>query len=153
MQVKHLLRFFSPWPPSRVVWPNYELVLFQPQSGTAPSLGFTANITSNLNPASLFNFLLGHYPSLSMSWPPPSPPTQPVDWSAPLFYHPIISLLFWSLIAYPPGQASNSDNLHFSSCAICLSDLNLLPRSLSYPSPPRCDLVSAVSSPVKCYSA
>ena len=67
-----LLLLFS-WPPACTVWPNYEVVLLQPWSGTAPSLGSVSNITSYINPAPLSNCLMGPFPSPSVSWfPPPS---------------------------------------------------------------------------------
>ena len=139
---KFQMLLFS-WPPACTVWTNYEVVLLQPWSGTAMRLVFIYNIMSYLNPDPPFKCLLDLFPSPSVSWLPPHPPL--LDWSAPLFLHPILSLLFWSWIACPYGMASTTSGLHRTSCAHCIAALDLIPRSSSSP---RRAPVSAASPPV-----
>ena len=50
-----LLFFLFSWPPACAVWPNYELVMFQPWSGISPSLGSVATVTSYLSLSHCFN--------------------------------------------------------------------------------------------------
>ena len=98
------------WPTARAVWPNYEVVLFQPWSGTDPSPGSVANFTSYLNPDPPFNYLLGILPSPYVPLLPSHPPH--LDWAAPLFFRPTPPLLFRSWINFPPGQSSTTAGLH-----------------------------------------
>ena len=133
------------WPPAREVWPNYEVGMFQPWSGTDPSLGSVANVTSYLYPSHCFNCFLDLYPSPSVYRLPPHPP--PLYWAAPLFA-PISSPSYdlgTPVYMYerplPPASTTHP-------CARCLAALGLLPRSLSTPSPPLRDPVSCASSPV-----
>ena len=88
-----LLLFF--WSPAHAVWPNYEVVLFQPWSGTDPSLGSVANITSYINVAPPLNSLLNLFPSPSVSLIPPPP--------------------YWFWIAFPLGQVCTPAVLHHLS--------------------------------------
>ena len=62
-----LVMFFFPWPPARAVWPNYEVVLLPPWSGTASSLSSVTNITFYLNPALPLTCLLDSFPSPSVA--------------------------------------------------------------------------------------
>ena len=67
----YLLLLFS-WPPGRVVWPDYEVVMFQPRSGTATSLGSVANVTSYLS-------LIHHSTVLwILTLQPPCPDSLPI---------------------------------------------------------------------------
>ena len=98
------------WPTAREVWLNYEVVMFQPWSGTAQNLGSVTNIMSYLQPAPPFNWFIDLFLSTSVSWFPPH--TLPLGWYAPLFPHPNIPFLFWSCITCPPEQESTPADLH-----------------------------------------
>ena len=64
-----LLLLFS-WPPARAVWQNYEVMILQTWSVTAPSLGSVANVTSYIIPVPTFKCFLDPSSSLSVSQPP-----------------------------------------------------------------------------------
>ena len=61
-----MLMLFS-WPLARSVRPNYDVVMFQPRSGTAPSLGSFVDVMSYINPVLPFNYLLDLFLSPSVS--------------------------------------------------------------------------------------
>ena len=59
--------------------------MFQPLSGTGPSLGFITNVTSYLSPPHHFNCFMDLSLSPSVSLLPNHPP--PLDLDSPLFFH------------------------------------------------------------------
>ena len=56
-----LLLLLFVWPPARAVWPNYEVVMFQPWSGTVPGLGSVASVTSELTPPHICQLQYGYF--------------------------------------------------------------------------------------------
>ena len=102
------------------VWPNYEVVMFQPWSGNAQNLCSIANVVSKINPAPLFSTVFWIFCFASPSVSLLSPHQTPLNWSTPFFLYPIIPLLFRSWISYPPGKTSTPAGIQRLS-------LNLLP--------------------------
>ena len=121
----YLLLLFS-CPPARAVLPNYEVGVFQLQSGTAPSLGSVDNVISYLSPYNCFNCFMDHSLSPSVYQLPYHP--QPLDWAATLF-------------------APNFP-LSFRSWNACLNKRQFLPASNACPA--LAFLPSSTCSPVPC---
>ena len=92
--MRDLLLCFS-WPPACAVWPNYEVLLLQPISGTTKSLGLVPNITSYLKSAPPFNCLMDIFSSPSVSWLTPPSATLRLSYTTILSpdYPPSISFL------------------------------------------------------------
>ena len=87
--MRHVYQLFT-WPPALAVWSNYEVVMFQPWSGTAPILGSVAIVAPSLLLTSYLK-TLSHYSTVFWIRPlhplctdPPSH-LPPWDWAAPLF--------------------------------------------------------------------
>ena len=130
-----LLLFFRP----RVcaVWPNYEVVVFEPNSGTDPNLGSVANVTSKLKPAPLLStvFWIFIYPSPYVFLPPPLSATFGLSYTSVLHY--IILLLFRSWISCPPVQTSTPISPQHPSLRSLSSHPLHAPQHTSLPLKPR----------------
>ena len=84
VRIPMLLLLLYSCPLDRAVWPNYEVVMLQPRSGTATSLGYVDIIVSYLKTPyyrSTFFWIRPLHPP----FPDPASHSPPWDWSAPLF--------------------------------------------------------------------
>ena len=82
-RIKYILLLFS-WPPDCAVRPNYEVMMFQPRSGTDTSLGSVAIVMSYLKTPSHRSIFLWIRPLHPPCTDPPYP-LPPWYWAAPLF--------------------------------------------------------------------
>ena len=116
--------------------------MFQPRSGTAPSLGSVAKVTSHLNPAPSFNCFRDIFLSPSLAFLPPPYATLRLSCTAiftpdcPPFSSCLQAPVHMDKHPLPPASTA-------CPCARCLAALDLLPRSLSAPADPRRKPVSA----------
>ena len=110
-----------PWPPACEVWLNYEVVLFQTCSETAPSLGSVSNITSDLKPAHRSTVYCIFSPP-SVAWPPLQPTTLKLSCTTILAPNTPTSLLVldclttWTCVHHfrPPTEPSTLSVLSHS---------------------------------------
>ena len=119
-----MLLFLFSRPPVHVVRPNYEVVVFQPRSGSAPNVCSVSNGTYKLDPAPPLSTVLWIFrsPSPSVSFRPPPPATFLLSYTAIL--HHILPLSFQSWIACSPVQTFPPSGLQRPS----LFSLNFCPR-------------------------
>ena len=138
-----LLLLFS-WPQACALLLTHEVVMFQPRSGTATSLGSIAIVASYLIPVPQFDCFLGLSPSPSVSQLPLPPATLWRSFTALCTRFsalvPVLKLL--------AKQAPIPTVLRRPSCTNCLAAFGLLPRSLSVPVASRREPVSVASSPI-----
>ena len=118
------------WPQACAGWPNYEVVLLQPLSRTATSLGYDVNVTSYLNPATPFNYLLDLFLSPSVSLPPLPPYLSPLDWYALLFFTRLFpfssglgSPVHLDKLPLPPASTNHPGNQFIESTRIIIKSL------------------------------